>query len=1000
MGESQDPVGAVLMRVVTWSNEAVQSYYDAMYATYVDDDMGYMDPDATFASLSEWARRLPDMDPAKQQLAINLLFVLGNAAFHAWLVGSSATDPSEDLDHDLDAMDGKNRARLHEFINGMTTLISPVIKSADGKRSVNELRAKIVAQLRSQVASAPPGARRVRMYTSLSIWDAIDQAAAVDSSQADACRTSLEAMSNCRASTLATLRALRARVEQVLSFELVEGGEAGGRLEKVSLHESREHLFASGTYKAMRGDIKAFIALTPDRKRERARLLLKLFEARALNEVWNRCIEMTEAADVITAALKKPVLGKTSKGVPMNGAEVDTVSRVVRLEVIQALENLEWACSRTWQQTFEHDVESDRMQWLHTPHANSAKPQAGGAGGLFDDPSPGTSPTGGAAVAPAATSVVTNDLADEKKQAFASAKLALTAAVQAAAAAKTNLATLKVTEAKQKTQKDLDDAVDQGVRRVAEADADLVRNQAVLDAQRNKVADAGVAKSAAERSRVGAPAEQLSAIEAAIVAARRSEDIEKQAQAIYVNVVSQSEAFKKQAEAAKRLTEEMRTRYRESTATTPPPTVAVTAAEVTAAEKMVTDTGGQLDTHKQAYDDASTEYMNELEAKVDRLAKSGAVQLAAKVTTEILQHLKELKSAVVSPPQQSQPQPLQQSASPGSPGATQAATGSPQAKQASAATEIDGGKRDGVRFPEEATRLAVVDDLLPEEPQVRAAVTAAQRAVIDARVAVRKVYAELRKAIADASTTSIPQGNMNGIFVADCVQPRLQAVAAAVGAAIRGYLASRYEPDGGETAMLLRREEKSRSSEIYSSRVPSIALLQLRLSDNGARLMVTLKGIRFLGQLAALWAAQRAYVEAYQSAVLAVPTKEKTTASITNALRPSEPPELTLVLCVFLGIDAMVQLVVLLILVIFAQLFVSPSSGAFVIDDDFLADFLADYFITTVAIGVLGLLVARLFKRKRYFDLANQGLVTAKAYCVVLAGTSAVAGLLMPAFLL
>jgi hypothetical protein len=256
----------------------------------------------------------------------------------------------------------------------------------------------------------------------------------------------------------------------------------------------------------------------------------------------------------------------------------------------------------------------------------------------------------------------------------------------------------------------------------------------------------------------------------------------------------------------------------------------------------------------------------------------------------------------------------------------------------------------------------------------------------------------------EASTTSIPQQNLMGMFVADCVQPRLQAVTSAVGAAVRGYLSSRYEPDGGEAAMLLRRAEKSRSSEIYRSRVPSIDLLRLRLADNGARLMVALKGLRFLIQLAALWAAQRAYVEAYQASVLSTPQPTRSQdgggSSMTDQLRPAEPPDLTLVLCVFLGVDAMGQLIVLLFLVVFAQLFSGSAKGSFVIDDDFLADFLADYFVTTVAIGAFGLLTAKLFKKKRYFDLANQGLVTARAYCGVLAGASAVAGLLLPAFLL
>lgn len=305
-----------------------------------------------------------------------------------------------------------------------------------------------------------------------------------------------------------------------------------------------------------------------------------------------------------------------------------------------------------------------------------------------------------------------------------------------------------------------------------------------------------------------------------------------------------------------------------------------------------------------------------------------------------------------------------------------------------------------MNFPEgEDVRASPAFSKLPDEPEARAAVSAAQRAVVDMRTSLRKAYAAAREAIADATTTSLPNGSgMLGAFVSTCVQPRLQAVTASLGAAVRGYLASRYDPpEGNAESLLLVRAERERSSEIAgSAKLSAVDALRLRLADNGPRLMYALKLLRFLGQLAALWAAQRAYVEAYNSAVLATVNTGGGGGATTAAQHPPEPPDLSLVLFVFLGIDATLQLFVLMFLVVLAQLVGGPS---FVIDDDFLASFLADYFVTTVAVGALGLLVAKLMKQKRYFDLANLGPRTAGAYCVVLGGASAVVGA-VPSFLL
>ena len=290
-------------------------------------------------------------------------------------------------------------------------------------------------------------------------------------------------------------------------------------------------------------------------------------------------------------------------------------------------------------------------------------------------------------------------------------------------------------------------------------------------------------------------------------------------------------------------------------------------------------------------------------------------------------------------------------------------------------------------------------DPLPEGPEAREQMSAALRSVVETRAAVRKVYGDLRKAIAEASSESIERGGPQAFFVAECLIPRLQALVAALNAAVRGYM--QLEMGGGDDDALLSREERKRSKEIYQrSRLSAVALLRLRLRDVGSRFMYGLKAARFAFQMAALWAAQRAYVEAYDSAVLAKQQRATPSPSLTDA--PIEPPDLALVLCIFLGIDAMVQLFTLLFLVVLSHLFVDrrdPRSRAFVIDDEFLSSFLSDYFVTTVAIGALGLLVARLMRRKRYFDLTNMGPRTARAYCVVLAGASAVVGA-VPVFLL
>ena len=69
------------------------------------------------------------------------------------------------------------------------------------------------------------------------------------------------------------------------------------------------------------------------------------------------------------------------------------------------------------------------------------------------------------------------------------------------------------------------------------------------------------------------------------------------------------------------------------------------------------------------------------------------------------------------------------------------------------------------------------------------------------------------------------------------------------------------------------------------------------------------------------------------------------------------------------------------------------------IDDDFISLFLADYFMSTIGTLVLGLLIGRLFRRKKFFDLASLGATSVKAYTLVMTGVCGVF-VLVPFFML
>lgn len=271
------------------------------------------------------------------------------------------------------------------------------------------------------------------------------------------------------------------------------------------------------------------------------------------------------------------------------------------------------------------------------------------------------------------------------------------------------------------------------------------------------------------------------------------------------------------------------------------------------------------------------------------------------------------------------------------------------------------------------------------DPDVKARRSNAQRNVDHWKSAARRLYVEMRAALAGALVESIPQTGATGLFLTGTVIPRLRSFADAVHSAMRGYLRPADETKVMANDEWARRVERRRQAVARSGyRITVLDGLRFRSGDTATQLLVGLKLLRFGGQVAATWAARKAYNEAFDLAVHA---------------KGGAPPPLTRMLFVFLSVDATFQLFTLGVLVAASYVFLDArksESRVYVIDDEFIQAFLVDYFVTTLTIGVLGYLIAMLMRRKAFFHLAELGDRAARAYGWSLLGVSGVVAAVPP----
>lgn len=130
-------------------------------------------------------------------------------------------------------------------------------------------------------------------------------------------------------------------------------------------------------------------------------------------------------------------------------------------------------------------------------------------------------------------------------------------------------------------------------------------------------------------------------------------------------------------------------------------------------------------------------------------------------------------------------------------------------------------------------------------------------------------------------------------------------------------------------------------------------------------MLVLFKLLRVAIQVATLFAAQKVFQETYVRKVHA----EK-----------KDPPPLWNMLLVYLSFDATLQIVLMIVTITANYVFNRGTPPAFRIDDMFLKLVLVDFLGTTLVTLALGMALAHIIRRKRFFMYKRSGLSTSTAY--------------------
>jgi hypothetical protein len=257
---------------------------------------------------------------------------------------------------------------------------------------------------------------------------------------------------------------------------------------------------------------------------------------------------------------------------------------------------------------------------------------------------------------------------------------------------------------------------------------------------------------------------------------------------------------------------------------------------------------------------------------------------------------------------------------------------------------------------------------------------------------VRQAFIDLKRQLALAYTSTTSNISKISVYTHGHALPRISFLKQNIETMVYKYLdiptsvVGKLASQGMDGGKFKYKSKHRPETRFMGGKLTKGDIVGYKLFDERSRIMYALKLLRFGGQMLALWVAQQAYLEEYGSTVYK---------------KDARPPKLTRMLVVFLSIDATLQLFTLGVLVLTSYIMVDKTTSrnqTFVINDEFIRDFLAEYFVTTASIAALGALLGDVIHRRVFFEFQKTGKHGVDMYRTILIVVCAVIGI-VPFFL-
>lgn len=235
--------------------------------------------------------------------------------------------------------------------------------------------------------------------------------------------------------------------------------------------------------------------------------------------------------------------------------------------------------------------------------------------------------------------------------------------------------------------------------------------------------------------------------------------------------------------------------------------------------------------------------------------------------------------------------------------------------------------------------------------------------VVRHREVVRNLLREVVKASSRVNRKTASLDESMGDFAELILLPYLSPIKAQWDTCIEIYLKPMTK-EHDDRNIISGAEIKVRDNAIQRAAPQSLDNVAASLSSGGTFLIQILKVFRLFMQIGAAFIAQKVFNESYVRKVFS---------------EGRDPPPLKSMLFLMLSIDATSHLMLVLVLVLASFAF-KTETNTFIVDDIFLADVLTEFALSSMVLIVMGLMVADVMRKKRYFQYADQGSVVSAAY--------------------